>query len=103
MAKGIRFHYLYRDSGNYKKFGHKDFSNPNNLTVEEITLRIRQALIDTEFFYPEKAGIRKFRFHRYCDDYSWYEFEKIEEIEIRYSHEHIELLIVNLTQQCSYR
>jgi len=96
MAKGIRFHYLYRDSGNYKKFGYKNFSNPNNLTVEEITQRIRQALIDTEFFYPEKLGIRKFRFHRYCDDYSWYEFESVEEIQTHYLHQNIEELIAKL-------
>jgi len=101
MAKGIRFNYLYRDSGNYKKFGHKDFSNPNNLTVDEITLRIRQSLIDTEFFYPEKACIRKFLFHRYCDDYSWYEFESIEEIESQYSLESIEELIAKLLRDGS--
>lgn len=96
MAKGIRFHYLYRDSGNYKKFAHRNFSNPNNLTVEEITQRIRQALIDTEFFYPEKVGIPKFLFHRYDDDFSWYEFESVEEIQIHYLHESIEEFIAKL-------
>lgn len=96
MAKGIRFHYLYRDSGNYKKFGHKDFSNPNHLTLQEISQQIRKSMISTEFFYPESAGIRKFLFHRYCDDYSWYEFEKIDEIEIRSSHETIENFLLHL-------
>ncbi|RKD92126.1 hypothetical protein [Mangrovibacterium diazotrophicum] len=82
MAKGIRFHYLYRDSGNYKKFGHKDFSNPTQIPLTEIETAIRERLISTEFFDPDQVGIRKFLFHRYNDDHSWYEFEKIEEIEI---------------------
>tara|TARA_R110002050_G_scaffold273181_1_gene417231 strand:+ start:631 stop:951 length:321 start_codon:yes stop_codon:yes gene_type:complete len=78
MAKNIRFHYLHRDSGNYKKFGHKDFSNPDNFSIDEIKQKLESHLIDGMFFYPEKVGIEKFRFHRYCDDYSWYEMEMIE-------------------------
>lgn len=78
MSQNIRFYYLYRDSGNYKKFGFKDFSNPFSLTLVEIEQTIRSNLISAEFFYPEKVGIQKFRFHRYLDDYSWYEFDKIE-------------------------
>ena len=78
MPQNIRFYFLYRDSGNYKKFGFKDFSNPSSLTLVEIEQAIRSNLISTEFFYPEKVGIQKFRFHRYYDDFSWYEFEKIE-------------------------
>lgn len=78
MRQNIRFHYLYRDSGNYKKFGFKDFSNPTNLSVEEIQSELFKKLIDGMYFYPEKVGIQKFRFHRYCDDNSWYELENLE-------------------------
>ena len=78
MAQNVRFHYLYRDSGNYKKFGFKDFSNPFLLTINEIEQKIRSNLISSEFFYPDKAGIQKFKFHRFCDDSSWYEFEMVE-------------------------
>ncbi|MGE0020110.1 MAG: hypothetical protein AB7S72_10625 [Draconibacterium sp.] len=81
MAQNIRFYYLYRDSGNYKKFGFKDFSNPFSLSLNEIEQTIRENLISTEFFYPEKIGIQKFKFHRYCDDLSWYEFERVEFVE----------------------
>lgn len=80
MAKTIRFHYLYRDSGNYKTFGFKDFSNPENLSSDKVKTRIIQKLISGEFFYPEESGIEKFDFHKYCDDYSWYEFDFIESI-----------------------
>lgn len=78
MAQNVRFHYLYRDSGNYKKFGFKDFSNPLSLSVDEVNQLIKSRLIDSEFFYPQKVGIKKFRFHRFQDNYSWYEFEMVE-------------------------
>jgi hypothetical protein len=83
MSEVIRFNYLHRDSGNWKKFGYKLFSNLERLSLEEIDQRIRQHLIDTEFFYPDELGIKKFRFHRFSDDYSWYEFESVEVVEKR--------------------
>ena len=78
MSEVIRFNYLYRDSGNWKKFGSKLFSNPDQLTIKVIEQKIRKNLIDQEYFYPDQVGIRKFKFHRYLDDYSWYEFESLE-------------------------
>jgi hypothetical protein len=93
MVINIRFNYLYRDSGNWNKFGHKDYSNPDNLTLEEAERQLREQLISTELFYPEQAGIIKFRFHRYLDDYSWYEFENLELVEGRRSSESFSELI----------
>ena len=78
MSEVVRFNYLHRDSGNWKKFGSKKFSNPEQLTMEEITQKIQQNLIDRAYFYPEQVGIKKFRFHRHCDDASWYEFQSVE-------------------------
>ncbi len=81
MIEVIRFNYLHRDSGNWKKFGSKRFSNPEKFSLEEIEKNIRQNLIDGMYFYPENVGIKKFKFHRYLDDFSWYEFESVEVIE----------------------
>lgn len=78
MSEVIRFNYLHRDSGNWKKFGRKLFSNPDQLIIKEIEQQIRQYLIDQEYFYPDQVGIKKFKFHRHLDDYSWYEFESVE-------------------------
>lgn len=86
MRKSIRFNYLYRDSGNYKKYGSKIFFNPEQLIIEEITHKLTESLIDHAFFYPEKVGIEKFRFHRHLEDISWYEFESVEEINSHSSH-----------------
>ena len=46
--------------------------------MEQIQTKITEKLISGEFFYPEESGIEKFEFHKYCDDYSWYEFDFIE-------------------------
>jgi len=78
MSDVIHFNYLYRDSGNYKKFGSKRFSNPEQLTIEEITQSFILNLIDGSYFYPEQVGITKFKFHWHLDDSSWYEFESVE-------------------------
>jgi len=78
MSEVIYFNYLHRDSGNWKKFGSKKFSNTEQLTLEEIEQKIRENLIDQAYFFPDQVGIKKFKFHRYIDDYSWYEFDSIE-------------------------
>lgn len=78
MSEVIRFNYMHRDSGNWKKYGSKLFVNPDQLTLEEIEQQILANLIDQEYFYPDQVGIKKFKFHRYLDDYSWYEFESVE-------------------------
>ena len=81
MCEVIRFNYLHRDSGNWKKFGCKKFSNSEQLTLIEIEQKIRKNLIYQAYFYPDQVGIKKFKFHRYLDDYSWYEFESVEILE----------------------
>ncbi len=81
MCEVILFNYLHRDSGNWKKFGCKRFSNPDQLTLAEVEKMIRENLIDKEYFYPNQVGIKKFKFHRNLDDYSWYEFESVEILE----------------------
>lgn len=78
MCEVILFNYLHRDSGNWKKFGSKKVSNADQLTLSEIEENIRVNLIDQEYFYPVQVGIKKFKFHRYSDDFSWYEFDSVE-------------------------
>jgi hypothetical protein len=99
MANKIRFHYLFRDSGNYKTFGFQDFSNPNDLSLEQIQAKISEKLISGEFFYPEESGIEKFEFHRNCDDYSWYEFDFIEFVSRSKSKVSIEDFIAGLSKR----
>lgn len=85
MSEVIRFNYLYRDSGNYKKFGCKRFSNPDQLSLEVIEYNIRLYLISHEFFTPDCLGNKKIKGHRFQDDYPWYEFDSIEMMDIIYN------------------
>lgn len=76
----IKFNYLYRDAGNYKTFGYEVFANPHNLSLDEIEKAIRAALIDEEYFYPEKWNVKRLKFEDFIEDFdhSWNEFESVE-------------------------
>ena len=76
----IKFNYLYRCSGNYKKFISVIFSNPNEVPVSELEILIKSKLIWDTWFYAEAwqlpevfTDIVDFRV-----DPTWHEFECIE-------------------------
>ncbi len=76
----IKFNYLYRDSGNYKKYGSVIFSNPGNMQLQEVEAIIRQKLIYGEWFYADEWGLPEL-FLKIVDfriDPTWHEFESIE-------------------------
>lgn len=81
MSLIIRFNYFYIDSDGNKKFVSKLFSNPFRLSQEKIDQCLKERLIFEKYFYPEQVGIKKFKFHRYIRNYSWYEYESIEPFE----------------------
>ncbi|MBI3283544.1 MAG: hypothetical protein HYZ65_01650 [Burkholderiales bacterium] len=61
----IRFSYLYCDAGNFKNFGEVVFANPNNLPLEELSAKVKQALLDGMFFDAYAVGVPELFF----DDY----------------------------------
>jgi len=76
----IQFNYLYRDSGNYKKYGFVIFTNPDNLELAEIEKLILTKLIDGEWFYANEWLLPEL-FSEFVDfgiDPTWHEFESIE-------------------------
>jgi hypothetical protein len=76
----IKFNYLYRDSGNYKKYGSVIFANPNNIRLLEFEALIRSKLIDEIWFYADEWGLPEI-FTKIIDfrvDPTWHEFESIE-------------------------
>ncbi|MGE0638141.1 MAG: hypothetical protein AB7G44_12685 [Bacteroidia bacterium] len=77
----IKFNYMYRDGANYKQFGSVIFANPSNLTLEIIETKIRETLIDGEFFEPLKLDIPNVRVYPYDPeiDHDWFEFENVEQ------------------------
>lgn len=78
----ITLNYLYRDSSNYKNFGSANFSNPDNIPIEEIEIIIRLNLIDGENFIAEDWGLPTLYFDEWTDDdHNWHEFFGIEVME----------------------
>ena len=75
----IKFSYLYRDSGNYKRFGDVIFSNPNNLTILDMEHLIRSKLIDGEWFYAQDWGLPNLHFEDWDEDldHGFHEFESL--------------------------
>jgi hypothetical protein len=58
-SPNVRFEYLYRDAGNYKKRGAVIFRGAEGSDLSALDSQIRQRLIDQTYFYPEKVGIPK--------------------------------------------
>jgi hypothetical protein len=74
----IKFHYLYRDAGNYKNFGSVVLVNPENLSLAEFENRLRANLIDDIWFYAEDWGLPNLRPHLTIHDPTWHELLSIE-------------------------
>jgi hypothetical protein len=75
----INFNYLYRDSSNFKQFGSVIFTNPNNLSIEEVNSILLIRLIDEEYFDHTKFGVPSLFFKdRNVDDHNWHEYKNIE-------------------------
>ena len=51
------FEYLYRDSGNYKNWGEVIFEVASGIDLADLDKRIRDVLIDGEYFVAELAQI----------------------------------------------
>lgn len=75
----IRINYLYRDAGNYKEFGFIIFENPTGISVENITYKIEEKLIDGEFFNPSDWQFPLINSQVFDSelDHDWYEFQSV--------------------------
>lgn len=74
----IEFTYLYRDGGNYKKFGRVVFSNLKQMGPEALEIELRQAFWEDDLFIASQIRVPevflyadgKFSF----DDHCYHEF-----------------------------
>lgn len=74
----VLFEYLYRDAGNNKKWGEVVFSNQENTNLNILNSRLRNSLIDHEFFVAEESLLPKIGFDDKTElDHDWYEFHAI--------------------------
>ncbi|MDP2142183.1 MAG: hypothetical protein Q8L20_15350 [Gammaproteobacteria bacterium] len=77
----VCFEYLYRDAGNFKLWGEVVFANKEGLDIDEIESKIRNSLIDGEYFYASKIGVPVLRFEKLVPamDHDWHEFVGVAE------------------------
>ncbi len=79
----IKFSYLYRDAGNYKNYNNIIFSNPNNISVEQLENSIRNSLIEGLWFDAINWRIPDLYFKEYEWnnelDHCWHEFGQLKE------------------------
>lgn len=76
----IQFNYMYRDGANYKNHNQVVFANPERFSLEFIETKIRERLIDGEWFYVEKWHLPDLHFPKWDGeiDVLWHEFLSIE-------------------------
>jgi hypothetical protein len=80
--RNIRFHYLYRDAGNYKQSNTVVFGNDQRgLTETEVEQAIAACLHDGDWFKAERVGLSVCFFDEppTDDDHPWHEFDCVEE------------------------
>jgi hypothetical protein len=79
----INFKYLYRDAGNYKKWGAVVFSNPECLTTSEVTKALGENFLVDGLFVAHQVHVPEVFFSTEADvtgdDHCYHEFDAVEE------------------------
>jgi len=72
----IRFHYLYRDAGNYKEFGAVTFRGDSRQTFADLEEKLDDSLVDREWFVAWDAKVPDLRPTPLSPDmdHDWHEF-----------------------------
>jgi len=77
----VEFSYLYRDGGNYKKFGRVVFSNSEQITCEAIQKVLTEAFLEEGLFIADQIRIPEvFLFANdqlSFDDHCYHEFDAV--------------------------
>src|ERR1700693_4901555 len=78
----IKFSYLYRDAGNYKKWAYVIFSNPDCLTLEVITKTLQGSFLADGLFIAHQVRLPQAFFSSERgvteDDHCYHEFDAVE-------------------------
>ena len=76
----IKLNYLYRDGANYKQHHEEIYTNIHVLSIEEIETRIREQLIDGEWFYNHNWNLEDLHRHQWDNeiDHTFHEFDSVE-------------------------
>jgi hypothetical protein len=53
----LEFRYLYRDGGNYKKFGNVIFSNPQQISSDTVEKALTEAFLEDGLFIADQVRV----------------------------------------------
>jgi hypothetical protein len=77
----VEFIYLYRDGGNYKKWGKVIFSNPDGMNTESAERKLRQGFLEDGMFVASQIRVPEvFLYADYgfsSDDHCYHEFDGV--------------------------
>ena len=80
--RNMKFSYLYRDGGNYKKWAAIVFSNPDGLTLDAVTKALMSVFLQDGLFIAHQIRIPEvFSFSRgdaTSDDHCFHELSAVE-------------------------
>ena len=78
----IKFFYLYRDAGNFKKWAEIVFSNPEGLAPVAITTALRRAFLEGDLFLADQVRLPELflytKGHATSDDHCFHEFDAVQ-------------------------
>ena len=76
----IKLNYRYHDYANYKNHGEVVFANPDKFSLEQIDATLRTYLLDGEYFYVSRWGLKDLHFEKYDDeiDHPYHEYLDVE-------------------------
>lgn len=77
-----KFHYLYRDGSNYKKWSEIVFSNPDGVLAGAVMKGLREAFLEDAIFVAHQVRIPEVFLasedHLMADDHCFHEFDSVE-------------------------
>ncbi len=77
----VRFKYLYRDAGNFKRWGEVVFSSAHNIGQDTLAAISGTALpLDGIYFLPDQVGVLSLHFEEWVEnlDHDWHEIHSFE-------------------------
>jgi hypothetical protein len=80
--ENVKFHYLYRDGSNYKKWADIVFSNADELPIETVTRGLREAFLENGTFIAHQVRVPEVFLASEDkltpDDHCFHEFDSVE-------------------------
>lgn len=91
----VKLEYMYRDAGNYKRYGEVIFGNKNGISISTVKNVILSNLIEGEWFQPTLWNLPDLHFDDWDDelDVPYHEFISIVETMEQATSYDVQLLI----------